>query len=64
MYKGGITKEYLEKIDKLRMDELMRPAIEMTYNYYSNLLPPEDRKEIKFDEKSIYAPLIKLFKNV
>jgi len=60
-YKGGFTKEYLDKVNQMRLDELMRPGLEFCYNYYTNLLPENERVKIKFDKKAIHKPFEKLF---
>lgn len=60
-YKGGFSQDYLEKVGKMRIDELLRPLLDFAYNYYMKLLPEKERVKIDFDQKTILQPFKRLF---
>jgi hypothetical protein len=61
-YKGGFTKDYLEKLDKLQFKDFMAPALLFAYNYsVGKFGKPEDKKTFEITEEELQKPFEKLF---
>lgn len=62
IYRGGFTKDYLDKLDKIPFSEFMVPSLLFAYNYSMDKFGnPEDKKNFNITEEELQKPFKKLF---